>query len=252
MARIRTIKPELWSDVQFGECSTNARLLFVASLNFADDRGNLARSARQLQAQVFPYDGIDCEPLIDELCRVGLFIEYAADGKKFIHIKNFEKHQRIDRPGPAKCPVYEPSMSIQRTFDESSASPRRPFDPVREGKGREGKGKDPDTDSSHIRASQKAASRLSADWTMTEALAAYATEQGLDPMRTAADFRDYWTAASGAKARKHDWEATWRMWCRNAASRSPGPRGLARQFPRARSAAEIEADIAKESRHANQ
>jgi hypothetical protein len=30
-------------------------------------------------------------------------------------------------------------------------------------------------------------------------------------------FKDYWLAASGANARKRDWEGTWRNWCRKAA-----------------------------------
>jgi hypothetical protein len=29
-------------------------------------------------------------------------------------------------------------------------------------------------------------------------------------------FRDHWTAASGSKACKADWDATWRTWVRNA------------------------------------
>lgn len=37
--------------------------------------------------------------------------------------------------------------------------------------------------------------------------------------KEAAKFRDYWTAKSGKDATKLDWPATWRNWCRNAASR---------------------------------
>lgn len=36
-----------------------------------------------------------------------------------------------------------------------------------------------------------------------------------------AKFMDYWRAASGANARKHDWPATWRNWMRRAAERAP-------------------------------
>jgi len=39
MARIRTIKPEFWVSEQVGECSPNARLLFIGMWNFCDDRG---------------------------------------------------------------------------------------------------------------------------------------------------------------------------------------------------------------------
>lgn len=135
MARIRTIKPSLWTDEALAECSLIARLLFVASLNFADDNGNLERSARQLKAQAFPYDDIDCEPLIAELVRARLLIEYEVGDRKYLHIKGFLAHQRIDRPSKCSLPVYEASLSTRQPFDERSTSPRA----VREGKGKEGK-----------------------------------------------------------------------------------------------------------------
>lgn len=69
------------------------------------------------------------------------------------------------------------------------------------------------------RATRSPANRLPIDFNLTEDRKAYATAQGIDPARTFENFRDYWTAASGAKARKHDWDATWRMWCRNQSER---------------------------------
>ncbi len=35
-------------------------------------------------------------------------------------------------------------------------------------------------------------------------------------------FRDYWHATAGAKARKVNWQATWRNWCRTSAQRMRG------------------------------
>lgn len=136
LARIRSIKPEFWSDSAIIECSTNARLLFVGTWNFADDHGNLDRSAKQLKAQVFPADNIDCEPLIQELLARRLLVEYSVNGKDYLHIQGFRKHQRIDRPGPPRCPLYEGSQSVPRIFDEDSSS-------IRPRKGREGKGSKP-------------------------------------------------------------------------------------------------------------
>lgn len=69
------------------------------------------------------------------------------------------------------------------------------------------------------RAKRTTATRIAADFDLTPERAAYATAQRIDPQRTMLNFRDYWTAASGAKARKCDWDATWRMWCRNDADR---------------------------------
>ena len=61
------------------------------------------------------------------------------------------------------------------------------------------------------------ATRLPADWEPGEPEREFAIGLGLPVDRIAAKFRDYWTAASGQNARKHDWPATWRNWCRREA-----------------------------------
>jgi uncharacterized protein YdaU (DUF1376 family) len=66
------------------------------------------------------------------------------------------------------------------------------------------------------------ATRFPDDFNLSPERAAYAVKQGIDPQRTFEDFRDYWRAASGQKSRKHDWEATWQMWCRNQYSKPNG------------------------------
>lgn len=106
MARIRTIKPEYWTDERVGECSIPARLLFIAAWNFADDHGGLDRSPKQLKAQAFPYDAIDCEPLVQELLSQRLLIEYEVSGKKYLHIRGFRKHQKNEKPAAPRFPVY--------------------------------------------------------------------------------------------------------------------------------------------------
>jgi hypothetical protein len=210
MARIRTIKPELWSSERFGECSSNARLMFVASLNFADDAGNLDRSSRQLKAQTLPYDNGDGEPLVAELLQAGLFIEYKVADRFYLHIKNFEIHQRVDRPTKSRLPLYDISLSTLRQLDDGSTSPR----PC---KGREGikEGKVKDQEGMQGETSAARSTRIPSDFGMTPVRQKYAEEQGLNASAVLEAFKDYWTAASGAKARKNDWEATWRTWCRN-------------------------------------
>jgi hypothetical protein len=114
------INPEFWSDERIGECSTSARLMFIGTWNFADDYGNLDRSPRQLKAQIFPYDNIDCEQLVQELLKQELLSEYEVNGKKYLHINGFEKHQIIDRKSKARCPM----PSTQRVLVEDAASTR--------------------------------------------------------------------------------------------------------------------------------
>jgi hypothetical protein len=133
MARIRTIKPEFWTDAALMECSVSTRLLFIGTWNFADDNGNLDRSAKQIKARVFPADAIDCEPLIQQLMTHGLLIEYAVNGKKYLHIQNFTKHQVINRPSSPHCPLHYDSLNTHGVLHDDS---------LREGKGREGNGKE--------------------------------------------------------------------------------------------------------------
>jgi hypothetical protein len=56
--------------------------------------------------------------------------------------------------------------------------------------------------------------RIPPDFGMTDERRGYAEKQGVSPIATMEAFVDYWTAVSGAKARKNDWDATWRTWCR--------------------------------------
>jgi len=131
MARIRTIKPEFWTDEKLTECSITARLLFLGLLNFADDNGNLQRSSKRIKMQVFPADNIDCEPLLSELFAHGVLVEYFAENEKYIHIKGFRKHQLINRPSATnipECALTEDSLSTHGGLTEG-----------REWKGEEGK-----------------------------------------------------------------------------------------------------------------
>lgn len=133
MARIRTIKPDFWTDERLTECSMSARLLFIGLLNFADDAGNLARSAKKIKMQIFPADAVDCEPLICELLAHGILIEYSVNGDKYLNIKGFLKHQVINRPSSSCIPPPEITDESHTTHGGLTE------DSLREGKGREGK-----------------------------------------------------------------------------------------------------------------
>lgn len=62
-------------------------------------------------------------------------------------------------------------------------------------------------------------SRISEDWKLSKPLGDWAMSEGasMEMVRTQADqFKDYWIGVAGAKARKADWDATWRNWIRKA------------------------------------
>lgn len=120
MARIRSIKPEFWTSAQILECSTNARLLFVGLWNFCDDLGRHPLIARQVKAEVFPADDMTeriITAMLDELIQNNLIVQYEHENKRYFYVSGW-KHQRIDKPQPAKYPdpFHEHSRIIPRTF----------------------------------------------------------------------------------------------------------------------------------------
>ncbi len=87
---------------------------------------------------------------------------------------------------------------------------------------------EPEPDKKEPKGSQKRGTRLPPHWTLSNRNIQDAQACGLttDEVRHEANkFRDYWISATGAKASKLDWDATWRNWCRNAAERKPAGRG---------------------------
>lgn len=81
------------------------------------------------------------------------------------------------------------------------------------------------------RASAPPATRLPEDFTLSQEMRELAETERLDPERTFATFCDYWHAASGARARKCDWLATWRVWCRSDKQNNQGQKKPERFIP---------------------
>jgi len=118
MARYRMIKPEFWEDDKIAECSANARLLFIALWNFADDEGYLEYRLKWLKAKCLPYDNIDIADLLGELEKVGRIIIQG----NVIWVKNFLKHQKIDKPS---------ASVLSQIFKDSANTPRMVADDSR-------------------------------------------------------------------------------------------------------------------------
>lgn len=106
MGRSRMIKPEFWTDAKLTECSLSARLLFIGLWNFSDDQGNIELIPKQIKMLVFPGDVVNTEKLLDELLGVGVLTAYSVNGAIYGNIKNFLKHQKINRPSAPRCPPF--------------------------------------------------------------------------------------------------------------------------------------------------
>lgn len=103
MARKRIIKPEFWSDSKTGNLSDKATKLFIGLLNFSDDCGVMKFDPLQIKAQIFPYSKNDVIsdvilPILYELLPSALLVLLEYDKSIYLFIKNFDRHQTIDRP----------------------------------------------------------------------------------------------------------------------------------------------------------
>ncbi|MEU5588100.1 HNH endonuclease [Streptomyces chrestomyceticus] len=110
MPRIRTVKPEFWEDELLGVLPRDARLLFIATFNMADDEGLLRWTPAYVKAQAFMYDDDltvgDVGKLMQCLTDAGLVFPFIAGAarQQMAVVVNFRKHQRINRPQKSKLP----------------------------------------------------------------------------------------------------------------------------------------------------
>ncbi|WP_446038025.1 hypothetical protein [Streptomyces sp. SID1121] len=160
MARIRTIKPEMFESESLAECSVTAMLTFIGLLTQADDcgrhRDHPAIIAGHLWALRPEHTATDVANDLEELAAAGLICCYTGcDGRSWLHIVSWKRHQKIDNPsapraprcsrhqGEEKCgkckesrcpdhPRADPSgaapASPRRTLHEDSPSPGRVLD----------------------------------------------------------------------------------------------------------------------------
>lgn len=139
MARIRSIKPDFWTDEKIVELDFVDRLLFIGLWNFADDQGFIDYSPKRIKMQVFPGDNVDVRESLARLHSLGLLGVYEACGAVILHVTGWERHQRVSNPAKPRFDVSD--LHVLDALPESSAVLASPSEPSRLlGKGREGKG----------------------------------------------------------------------------------------------------------------
>jgi hypothetical protein len=104
LMRIRTIKPEFWTDSKMVSLPRDARLLFVGLWNASDDHGWMPDDSEQLRMLLFPGDpDFQFEPLLELLIAADRLERHVFDdGKTALRVANWERHQRVDHPAKSK------------------------------------------------------------------------------------------------------------------------------------------------------
>lgn len=142
MARIRTIKPEFFTDEVVAALDPLDRLVFIGLWTQADKGGKFEWKPRQLGVNILPYEKGDFSARLERLVSAGVVVKYSSNGSVYGKVKNFLKHQKphlTEResviPEPGEITVIEPSDNGYQTVIST-------LNNVLITTGREGKGKE--------------------------------------------------------------------------------------------------------------
>lgn len=97
MARARSIKPGFFRNADLVDLPMEARLLFIGLWTLADRSGRLEDRPKQIKMEIFPADNLDCDELINLIASIGMVARYEVDGKRYLQVVNFAKHQNPHR-----------------------------------------------------------------------------------------------------------------------------------------------------------
>jgi uncharacterized phage protein (TIGR02220 family) len=143
--RIRSVKPEFWDDEKLGKICRDARLTFIGMWTFADDRGVVRAHSVFLKNKIFPFDNIsitEFEDWLTGLENLGMIERFLSGEERYYFIKNFEKHQRVNRPNWDRCNPSPPDETTLSVTDNGQDTDRSVQDRI--GKDRIGKDRSKD------------------------------------------------------------------------------------------------------------
>nr|DAS69576.1 MAG TPA: replisome organizer [Caudoviricetes sp.] len=268
--RIRTIKPEFWRSEDIAALSIEDRLLFIGLWSYVEDNGVGRDEPQLIQCDLYPLDtfteaSVRTHGGLTRLSQQGLITRFEGpDGRRYLQINSWDKHQKINRPSKPRFPQYnaenctltEGSLSPHCTLSEGSLPEQGT------GNREQGTGRltllGPSHETEHAESASAELATVSADAApatantskpskRTRAARGTRLPDGWQPDQALADwtkvnapaaanaleverFRDYWQSLSGQRAIRVNWSATWRNWARKCQeqhtqpNRGPAPR----------------------------
>ena len=109
--RKRMISPGFFIDEELVEhFDAWGRLFYQGLWCVAEDSGCFELKPLQLKMQIFPGDNITTDKInvfLQKLSELGKIVVYKVDGKEYAWIKNFHKHQTLNKPTPPQIPLPE-------------------------------------------------------------------------------------------------------------------------------------------------
>jgi len=128
MARMRTLKPDFFKDEDLSVLPYEARLLYEGLWCFADREGRLEDRPKYLKVEIFPYDNINIEKLLNLLSTPNIqdrpgkvFIRrYTVNDRKYIDIPEFLKHQSPhNTEKESYLPAFNGSLTVNGSLENN-------------------------------------------------------------------------------------------------------------------------------------
>lgn len=231
--RIRSVKPEFWRSEDIAHLPKDVRLLFIGLWSYVDDNGVGVDDYRRIAADLFALDDnpLEARECVREglatLSRALLIARYEVSGKRYLFVRTWDKHQKVDRPGKPRYPRPSDDLTSDDTpdgglFEAPSGDTRESLatgagEQRSRGTETNPSGLSGDADASPPPGPKtKRATRIPDDFSIPAALQQWAREEcpDVDGKYETAQFIDYWRGRGGKEAMKVDWIATWRKWMR--------------------------------------
>lgn len=130
MPRIRSIKPEFWTDRKLARCSRDARLLYISMWNHADEWARLHGDTRYVKGHCLPYDDDlslqAVERLLAELEQAGRVQRYVIDDDPYLFLPKLAAHQRLEpNKTPSRLPAPPLTCGFSVAAEESEKIPEK-------------------------------------------------------------------------------------------------------------------------------
>lgn len=128
MARIRTIKPEMFQDEKLAPCDATTRLVFIGLIAMADDAGRVLDNVRVIDAFIFPETRDSSHEPLMRLSGMGRVVRgKTASGQRVLQIVNWAAHQKIQHPNlrsalPEIVEVQEVTVSHEPLMRDSGGA----------------------------------------------------------------------------------------------------------------------------------
>jgi len=228
--RIRTIKPEFWSNEDLGLLDDFTQLLALGLLNYADDEGYFNANPKLIASAIFPLRDVSgiIPVAVTKLSNLGYLRLFDGEGGRLYGlIVNFKKHQVINKAKSSKIKGLCKQQSAELHFPVALPDEYRQEQGTgnrEQGTGNREQGtgnRDMGAGKPAQRATKSASPSRPSD--LDEALDFFA-EQGAGADQ-AATFFDHFTAngwKQGGKAVIRDWRAAARNWIRRSGTASRG------------------------------